>query len=60
MSECLLHCPVCRDEFNYHRGYGREIRCCGKQCHDEAQWRLTLSILGKPYRPREAKAAGVE
>lgn len=46
-----LYCPICRVEFDGHAGYGREIRCCGKDCHDEAEWRRTLSILGKEYYP---------
>ena len=51
-AQCLLHCPVCRAEFDWLRGYGREIRCCSKECHDEAEWRRTLAIMGKTYRPR--------
>ncbi len=50
MKECLLFCPVCRNEYDWHKGYGRDIRCCGKDCHDEAEWRRTLSILGEEYR----------
>jgi hypothetical protein len=50
-TPCLLHCPVCRSEFNWHRGYGREIRCCCRECYQEAEWRRVLSILGKPYTP---------
>jgi hypothetical protein len=52
VTPLLLHCPICRSEFDWHRGYGREIRCCDKLCHDEAEWRRTLSILGEPYRPK--------
>ena len=31
--------------------YGRDACCCGKDCWQEFDWRLTLSILGKPYTP---------
>jgi hypothetical protein len=58
MTACLLYCPVCRNEFNWHRGYGREIRCCCIECHSEAEWRVTLSILEKPYRPRPSEQRG--
>jgi len=54
-TTCLFHCPVCTREYDWMRGYGREIRCCSKDCHDEAEWRRTLAILGKEYRPRKEK-----
>jgi hypothetical protein len=46
MTECLLYCPVCRGEFNWHKGY------------DEADWRRTLSIVGKEYYPRKKREEG--
>jgi hypothetical protein len=55
-TSCLLYCPVCRQEMNWHAGYGREIRCCSKACHEEAEWRRTLSIMGEKYRPQLAEA----
>ena len=55
MGKCRLYCPVCRSEMDWHKGYGREIRCCGKECHDEAEWRRTLSIMGKEYYPDPRK-----
>ncbi len=55
MFRLELYCPVCRREFDWHRGYGRDIRCCGEICHTEAEWRRTLSILEKPYYPDPRK-----
>ncbi len=52
MGKMELFCPVCRQPFDWMRGYGRDIRCCGKTCHDEAEWRRTLAILGKSYYPQ--------
>ncbi len=49
MTKCLIHCPICKSQFDYMRGYGRDCRCCGKECHDEFNWRETLAILGKEY-----------
>jgi len=59
MTPLLLKCPVCGHEHDWHRGYGRDIRCCSKDCYAEADWRRCLSILGKPYYPdpRRVKAA---
>jgi hypothetical protein len=54
MTRCELYCPVCRQPFDWLRGYGRDIRCCCKSCHDEAEWRRTLAIMGKAYYPQSA------
>lgn len=56
MTPCYLHCPVCKTRFDWHRGYGREIRCCDKYCNEEAEWRRTLSILSKEYYPDPKKS----
>lgn len=56
-TPCVLYCPVCRREFDWHKGYGREIRCCGKECHDEVAWQRTLSIMGEDYYPLAEKPA---
>lgn len=48
-TPCLLHCPICQKKYDWRRGYGREITCCTRECYEEANWRRTLSILGKPY-----------
>lgn len=53
MIECILFCNVCRQEFDWHKGYGLDIRCCSKECFKEADWRRTLSILGENYRPQK-------
>src|SRR6185436_1269112 len=50
-TRCSLRCPICTGEFDWNEGYGREIRCCCESCHTEAEWRRTLSILGKEYYP---------
>lgn len=50
-THCQIRCAICGTEIDYHHAYGREVACCGKTCHDEFQWRRTLSIMGKPYRP---------
>lgn len=52
----FLWCPICRSEMDWHKAYGRDIRCCCKECHDEAEWRRTLSILGEEYRPQKVRA----
>lgn len=53
-----LHCPVCSKEFehdfNLSGGYGREMRCCSKECWDELEWRRSLALLGRAYSPRPA------
>jgi hypothetical protein len=54
-SQCKLFCPVCKAEFDWMKKYGREIGCCGKACHDEAEWRYTLAIMGKEYYPDPRK-----
>ena len=54
-SRCSLHCPVCRSEFDWMKRYGRDFGCCSKECHDEAEWRHTLAIMGKPYRQQPDK-----
>jgi len=43
----------------FENRYGREACCCSQECSQEFGWRLTLSILGKPYRlnPNRIKAA---
>lgn len=46
-----VHCPICRNEFDGMRPYGREWPCCSKECHDEAEWRRTLAIMNKAYYP---------
>lgn len=46
-----VHCPICREEYDWHKGYGGQIRCCCRECHEEVQHRRHLSILGKEYKP---------
>jgi hypothetical protein len=47
MSPCHVYCPICRNLFDWMRGYGRDCRCCCKECHDDFEWRRTHAILGK-------------
>jgi hypothetical protein len=55
-SLCEVYCPICRSPFDWMHSYGAQRRCCGKECHEEFEWRRALAIMGKPYRPRPAKA----
>jgi len=50
-SYMKVHCPICKTEMNGMRGYGREAKCCDQECYQEWEWRKTLAILGKPYKP---------
>ena len=34
---------------------GREFKVCSMDCIRGIQWRETLSIMNRPYHPREAK-----
>lgn len=53
-SKMDVYCPICRGPMDGMRGYGRS-HCCGKECHDEWEWRRTLAILEEPYRPQPKK-----
>lgn len=54
-----VHCPICKREFDGMRAYGRDWKCCCKECHDEVEWRRTLAIVNKPYEAMPiAKGAG--
>lgn len=50
-------CSICGCDMDYENRYGREACCCSKDCWQEFDWRFTLSILGKPYRPRQTVPA---
>lgn len=60
MTPCLTHCPICQGQFDWMYGYGRDNRCCCKECHDEFEWRRTLAILGKPYEPDPKRLRAAE
>jgi len=47
-----VYCPICRSVMDGMRGYGREARCCDRDCYREWEWRRTLAIMGKPYTPQ--------
>jgi hypothetical protein len=55
MTPMEVRCPICGQSYDWHHGYGQLINCCGRECFKEAEWRYTLSILGKEYRPQEQK-----
>jgi len=48
-----LHCCICAVEYEVtcNSGTRWENGVCSMRCHHEKEWRRTLSILGKPYRP---------
>jgi hypothetical protein len=48
---CFVYCCICNAEMDWHKRYGREGCCCGQDCHQEFEWRRTLSILNKTYYP---------
>lgn len=48
-----VHCPICMGEMDGMRFYGRESRCCDRECHEEWEWRRSLAIVNKPYTPRK-------
>lgn len=47
-----VHCPICKAEMDGMNGYGREARCCDRECYEEWEWRRTFAITKKPYYPR--------
>jgi len=51
------YCVICgvlhSQNFNNKGSYGKDKCCCSKECYEEWEWRKTLAILGKPYRPRQ-------
>jgi hypothetical protein len=51
-SYMKVHCPICKAEMDGMKGYGREARCCGKECYEEWEWRKTLAIMNRPYQPK--------
>ena len=51
-SHMKVHCPICKAEIDGMKAYGREALCCDKECYEEWEWRRTLAIMGKPYKPR--------
>lgn len=51
-SRMAVHCPICCGHMDGMKGYGRNARCCDKECYEEWNWRETLAIMGKPYTPR--------
>jgi len=54
MSENIVYCCICRQPIRVGKHYGRNAICCGRECHDEYEWRRALESCGKPYRPKPA------
>jgi len=50
-SVCEIFCPICQKEMDWMNGYGKDLKCCGKKCSVEFEWRRTLAIMGKEYYP---------
>lgn len=55
-----VHCPICRNEMDGLQSYGREAKCCCRECHDEWEWRKTLAIMGQSYRQKPRPFQPVE
>lgn len=51
-TELKCYCPICKKQMNYHDGYGRDQKCCSKNCYKEFDWRHTRSIIGLAYAPK--------
>jgi hypothetical protein len=52
---CAVKCCVCGNDMDWMTRYGRVASCCSKECYDEFEWRQTLAIMKKPYKPRPQK-----
>jgi hypothetical protein len=50
-----VFCPICKGEMDGLAGYGREAKCCSRDCYHEWEWRRTLAIMKQPYRERPEK-----
>lgn len=55
-TRCEIKCCICGGSMDWMRGYGRDQRCCGRECHQEFDWRRTLASLGKDYYPDPKRA----
>ncbi len=51
MTDVICYCSICKTEMKFEARYGRDACCCSKDCWTEFDWRLTLGILNKPYKP---------
>ena len=54
-SQQALHCCICGVRFftTCNSGTKWANGVCSMRCHFEKEWRYTLSVLNKPYRPDE-------
>lgn len=50
MDRCEVCCPICKSSMDWMRGYGRECRCCSKECHQEFERRRAVAIMGNRHR----------
>ena len=59
-TEQTVHCRICgkqyATDFRSSRTQGADGSCCSLACTNELWWRRVLSLLGKPYRPRNGEA----
>ena len=51
IARVWVRCAICGDQFAYHAGIGRGVRCCGKECWDEYQKRDASAICGQERDP---------
>jgi hypothetical protein len=56
-SKQVVYCNCCgrKLEIELPKMMGNLFRCCSIECIQEMNWRETLSIMGKEYRPPEKK-----
>ena len=54
-SPQALICCICGTPYQVtcNDGTRWQNSVCSMRCHFEKEWRYTLSVLGKPYRPDE-------
>lgn len=53
MGHCWVHCPICRNRFDYEHGVGRACRCCSIECFREFEARYAAMICGRTRDPEE-------
>jgi len=45
---CPVKCAVCGKDIDYHKRYGADVPCCGKECYFEFNKRYAESLFPKP------------
>lgn len=55
MTNFTFHCNACGREVKINAAgygsYGKEWRCCDKECYDEIYHRYCASLVGEDYIP---------